>query len=173
MEKYIPDIYQRNIFTIDYQKLATNGIKCILFDLDNTLAPYYQKEPDRKLIDLFNNLKERGFTIAILTNSTKKRLEPFKNTLNVESIYSANKPNPKGFNEIIKKLEFSINEVAIIGDQILTDIVGGNKVGITTILTTPLVKKDFPLTRLGRVLENFIIYRLSNKNLFFRGSYYD
>lgn len=173
MEKYIPDIYQRNIFTIDYQKLALNGIKCILFDLDNTLAPYNQKEPDKRVIDLFNNLKERGFVVAILTNSTKKRVEPFQNILNVECIYSAKKPNTKKFDELIKKLEFSISEVAIIGDQILTDIVGGNKIGITTILTTPLSKQDFPITKLGRILENIVIYRLSNKNLFFKGNYYD
>lgn len=173
MEKYIPDIYQRNIYTIDYQKLALNGIKCILFDLDNTLAPYNQKEPDKRLIDLLNNLKERGFKIAILSNSTKKRVETFANSLGIEYTYSAGKPNPKKINEMIKNLNFNISEVAIIGDQILTDIVGGNKIGITTILTSPLSKEEFFATKIGRILEKIVIYRLSNKNLFLRGNYYD
>lgn len=173
MEKYIPDIYQRNIYTIDYQKLALNGIKCLLFDLDNTIAPYTQKEPDQKVIDLFNNLKERGFKVAILTNSTRKRVEPFEKILNVECKSSAKKPSTKCFNEIIDELKFNISEVAIIGDQILTDVVGGNKIGITTILTTPLSKQDFFATRIGRILESIVIYRLSNKNLFFKGNYYE
>lgn len=173
MEKYMPDIYQKSIFTINYQKLMTNGIKCLLFDLDNTLVPYYQKEPDRRIIDLFNNLKERGFTVAIISNSPKKRLEPFVEKLNVECSCSSRKPSTKGFKELMRKLDFNECEIAIIGDQILTDVVGGNKVGITTILTSPLVKKDFIITRFGRILESIIINRLSFKNLFFRGSYYD
>ncbi len=52
MEKYIPDVYQKSIYTIDYSKLKEKGIKCLLFDLDNTLAPYHIKMVDEKLIEI-------------------------------------------------------------------------------------------------------------------------
>ena len=59
MEKYVPDVYQKSIYTINYNKLKSNGIKCLLFDLDNTLVPYSIKRPTDKVIELFNSLKEQ------------------------------------------------------------------------------------------------------------------
>ena len=59
MEKYVPDIYQKSIYTIDYDKLKARGIKCLLYDLDNTLVPFDVKEADQKIKNLFDELKEK------------------------------------------------------------------------------------------------------------------
>ena len=91
MDKFIPDIYQKSIYTIDYKKLKKNGIKCLLFDLDNTIAPYKTLEPDTKVKELFANLSN-DFKIIIISNSNKNRLRPFKEKLNVDTAYSSKKP---------------------------------------------------------------------------------
>lgn len=173
MENYIPDIYQKSIYTIDYQKLLNRGIKCLLFDLDNTLVPASIKIPNKKIKDLFNELKEKGFKIILFSNSPKKRLKIFKDELEVDCCASAFKPFSRKFLAILKAYNYNVSEVAIIGDQLLTDILGGNKVGITTILINPVSAKDAFVTKLMRHYEKRIIRKLRSNNLFTRGKYYD
>ena len=74
MNNFYPDIYQKSIYTINYNKLKENGIKCILFDLDNTCVPYIDKTPTKKLAKLFDTLKEQNFKVIIFSNSPKSRL---------------------------------------------------------------------------------------------------
>lgn len=173
MEKYVPDVYQKNIFTINYQKLKQNGIKCLLFDLDNTLVPYTTRELDGRVKDLIDNLKEHGFTPILYSNSPRKRVQRYMDQLEIEGCWSARKPKIKKFLETIDKHEFTISEVAIIGDQLLTDVLGGNKAGITTVLITPIGNKDMIFTYIHRFFEKGIVRKMSKKNLFYRGKYYE
>jgi uncharacterized protein len=173
MEKYIPDIYQKSIYTIDYNKLWLRGIKCLLFDLDNTLVPSSIGEPTKKNIELFNELKELGFKVIIFSNAHKKRIKPFKDALEVDCCANAIKPFKKNFLKVLDEYNYNLNEVAIIGDQILTDVLGGNKVGITTVLINPISKKDTIMTKFNRFVERLIMKLLRKRNLFSKGKYYD
>ncbi len=173
MEKYIPDIYQKSIYTIDYSQLWLRGIKCILFDLDNTLIPANKSKPTKKNIELFKQLEEIGFKIIIFSNSTSKRVKPFSSRLGVEYHASSMKPFTKNFVKVLSKYNFEVDEVAIVGDQILTDILGGNTVGITTILVNKISNRDIIFTKLNRFFEKVIVNRLSKKDLFSRGKYYE
>ncbi len=173
MEKYIPDVYQKSIYAIDYSKLKEKGIKCLLFDLDNTLEPYHVKGADEKLVELFSKLKEMGFQLIIFSNSCKKRVKPFKEGLEVDCCANARKPHTNHFYRILKEYHLAENEVAIIGDQIMTDIVGGNRVGITTILVNPISVRDPFWTKPNRWLEKRVIKKLKNHDLFFKGRYYE
>ncbi len=173
MEKYIPDVYQKSIYAIDYTKLMEKGIKCLLFDVDNTLAPYHIKNVNDKLLELFTQLKEMGFQVVLFSNSGKKRLKPFKEELEVDCCANARKPNPKKFLHVLNTYHLSENEVAIIGDQMLTDIVGGNRVGITTVLVNPISLKDPFWTRPGRSREKRIMKKLRDRDLFVKGRYYE
>ena len=173
MEKYVPDMYQQSIYTIDYQKLLSKGIKCILFDLDNTLVPVTDRKPTDNLKELFEDLKTKGFKVIIFSNSPKGRLKPFKDELNVDCCASARKPCKEKFLLVLKEYGFGVNEVAIIGDQILTDIVGGNKIGILTVLVNPISNKDFFITKFNRFREKKIMKKLRDKNLFSKGRYYE
>ena len=78
MEKYIPDVYQKSVYTIDYQKLKSSGIHCLLFDLDNTLVPASVKVPNKRIKELFEDLKEQGFQLILFSNSPKKRVKAFR-----------------------------------------------------------------------------------------------
>ena len=81
---FVPDIYQKSIHDINYKKLKNNGIKCIIFDLDNTIAPVNVKSPSKRVKDLMAELDEMGFKLIIMSNATKKRIEPFKDILGLD-----------------------------------------------------------------------------------------
>ena len=173
MENYIPDIYVKSIYYIDYDKLKERGIKCILFDLDNTIAPLSLKKPNKKIKDLFKELKSKGFKIIIFSNSGKARLKPFKEDLEVDCAFNCKKPMKKKFNLILREYKYGVSEVAIIGDNIITDILGGNKIGITSILVNPISNIETPFAKISRMNEKIIMRKLTKKELFYRGKYYE
>ncbi len=173
MEKYVPDIYQKSIFTINYDTLLSRGIKCLLFDLDNTIAPLKEKTPNEKVKTLFQELKEKGFHLILFTNSPKMRARPFKDGLEIDCCSCARKPSPKKFLSVMKIYKYNFSEVAIIGDSMMDDIAGGNEVGITTILVNPLAKREYPIAWLKRKREKKIVKKLRDNDLFTRGRYYE
>lgn len=173
IELYKPDMYVKNIYCVDYKKLKSCGIKCILLDLDNTIVPVYMKKPSRKNKDFVEKLKEMGFKVIIFSNSGKKRLTPFKTILEVDCSPLSGKPFSKKFKTVINEYKFSESEIVIIGDQIPTDIYGGNKIGIFTILVTPISKREPIWTKINRLYEKSIINKLSRKKLFKKGEYYE
>jgi HAD superfamily phosphatase (TIGR01668 family) len=174
MDNFIPDIYQKSIYHIDYDKLLDDGIKCILFDLDNTCAPYKESEPNKRLIDLFETLKDMGFKLVIFSNAPKKRIYPFKKALNVDCLARAHKPIKKSFLKVINLFNYELSEVAIVGDQLYKDILGGNRAGIKTILVNPMSNKDMLLTMLiFRRLEKIKYKELAKKGLLVKGEYYE
>jgi len=173
MERYVPDIYQKSIHTINYDSLLSRGIKCLLFDLDNTIAPIDSKLPTKEVKRLFHILKKKGFKIVLFSNSPKTRVKRFADALNVESCSNAKKPSPDKFLSVIKVLGYNFSEVAIIGDSMIDDIAGGNGVGITTILVNRLARKEYPFAWLKRKYEKRVVKKLRNKDLFTRGRYYE
>ena len=173
LEKFVPDVYQKSIYDIDYKKLKKIGIKCLIFDLDNTIAPVTISKPTKKVRDLFEELKEMGFKVLIVSNSHKKRVAPFKDLLCVDSAYLALKPLKRKYNKILKMYNFKEDEIATIGDQLLTDIWGSNRMNFFTILVNPTSKTDFSLTKLNRFIENTIYEKLKSKDLLKKGRYYE
>lgn len=174
MDNFIPDMYQKSIYHIDYERLANDGIKCLLFDLDNTCIPYKDNEPNKKLIELFEDLKDMDFKIIIFSNATKRRIAPFKKILNVDCLAMAGKPRKKNFLKVLKLFNYNLSEVAIIGDQLYKDILGGNRVGIKTILVNPMSLDDYLITKLiFRKLEKKKYRYLAKKGLLVKGKYYE
>ena len=173
MEIYLPDIYQKSIYTIDYSKLLNRGIKCLLYDLDNTIAPGNSKEVTKKTKDLFTSLKQKGFKVCIFSNSPKFRTKIFTSELKIDGISSAGKPYTWKLRRFLKNNGYDKSEVAIIGDQLMTDIKVGNKVGITTILVNPVSERDFLFTRFNRFFEEKKMAKLTDKKLFHKGRFYD
>ncbi|NLL01764.1 MAG: YqeG family HAD IIIA-type phosphatase [Mollicutes bacterium] len=170
---FVPDMYQKSIYNIDYKKLKKNGIKCLIFDLDNTLTPVNLKSPSKKLKDLMEDLKNLKFKLIIVSNATKKRVEPFKDILCIDSAYLSLKPFRRKYQKVLKIYNFKENEIACIGDQLLTDIWGANRMGFTSILVNPIGTIDFALTKINRIIENSIYNILEKKELLKKGEYYD
>lgn len=172
LDLFIPDVYAQSIYNINYKKLKKNGIKCILFDLDNTIAPYKVMEPDLKVKELFARLGD-DFKVIIVSNNNKNRLRPFKEKLNVDVAFNSRKPFKYKYKKILEIYNFKIDEVVAVGDQLLTDILGANRMGFTSILVNRIAKYETVFTRINRFFESFVLKRLEKKNILVRGEYYD
>lgn len=152
-----PSRYIENVKKITLELLKEKKIKGLILDIDNTLIDY-----DKNLLEgtkeWCDNLKENNIKLCILSNTNKvKKVEKVAKILNLEYIYFAHKPSKKGFLKAQKLLGLNKEEIAIVGDQIFTDVWGGNRVGMYTILTKPIDKRDILLTRLKRPFEKIVI----------------
>ena len=172
MNNFIPDIYVKNIFAIDYKKLKKDGIKCILFDLDNTLAPIGEDKPSKDVQELFAYLDDLNIKAIILSNSSKKRVAPFKEVLNVDSSCMSAKPFKRKYKKVLKMFRYEFSEVAAVGDQILTDVFGANRCGITSIFVDKLKDEDKFFTKINRFIEKRILNSLKKKGIYEHEKYY-
>ena len=172
MKLLIPKMYQESIYTIDYDKLKNKNIKCLLYDLDNTCIGFKEKLPTKELEELFKELTKKGFKVIIFTNARQKRVVPFVK-LHIICHASSRKPFKKNFKKIMKQYRLAKEEICIIGDQLFTDILGGNKVGINTCLVNPLTEEDLIFTKIFRMLEKLCFNRMQAKGILTKGEYYD
>ena len=170
---FVPDKYYKTIYHIDYDKLYNQGIKCILFDLDNTLVPADVNKPSKKLKKLFYDLKVKGFKVVIMSNSSKNRVNIFKNELLVDSIFLANKPKPEKFLKIMQTYNLKESEIVLIGDELVTDIMGANKLDILSIYVNPISNINHYTSFLNKKLESAIKNKLQRNDLLVKGRYYE
>lgn len=167
-----PTMYYKNIYEINYKSLKKRGIKCLVFDLDNTLGLIENKKCPKATKTLLNKLK-KDFTILICSNNNNKRLSPYLSDLGIDGVAWSLKPSTRGLRIIKRKYELNKNEMCMIGDQIVTDIFSGNRFGVITILVDPLGKKDLKITALNRIIENRIVANYEKRGVFKRGDYYE
>lgn len=172
MDKFIPDMYQNSIYDINYKNLKKRGIKCLLFDLDNTLVSYMDSVPTNKVKNLFAKLED-DFKVIIMSNSGKKRLTPFKEQLNVDVACSSKKPLRGKYKKIMNIYNFKDFEIAAIGDQLITDILGANRMGFTSIFVNSLSNVEPPQTKFNRFWERKILKKLAKKGILEKGKYYE
>ena len=163
---FFPDVYIQSIYAINISYLKKKGIRGIIFDIDNTLVPYDVKEPTKEIIDFFKEFKQKGFKICLLSNNTKERVVRFNEGLEIHAIHKANKPLIYKFKRAMALLGTDKNSTAIVGDQIFTDVFGGNRAGLMTILVSPVSDKDEWITKVKRGIERRFInaYEKSRKN---------
>ena len=168
MSKFKPNMYYKSIYDINYNKLKNSNIKVLIFDLDNTIVLVNETVPNEKVIDLFNKLNS-DFKIFIASNNTKDRVRSIGNSLGVHAFYMVSKPSKKIKKLLLNKYSVEMNEVAIIGDQIMTDIFMGNRLGMHTILVDPMGNKDLKITFFNRCIEKLVMKKIKLK----RGEYYE
>ena len=172
MKKYIPNMYKKSIQDIDYEKLKEQNIKCLMFDLDNTLLKVHKSIPKKETFDLIKKLKKDFKVIIISNNTSKKRLKTAADYLKVDYIKFAMKPFSRGFRKVRTMYNFSKDEMCLIGDQLMTDVLGGNRYGVYTILVDPLSNDELKVTGVNRFFENRKLKKLDKSNLFKKGEYY-
>lgn len=160
-----PDYYVNSIYNINYQKLKDMGIKNIIFDIDNTLVKWKTPKINDKAKILLESLIDKGFNICILSNSSAKRVKNF--TDNNKILYFSGigiKPMKNKFYGALNVLKAKKEETCIVGDQIFTDILGGNRIGITTILVEPIDSNELITTMFIRKIEKKIKKKLNMNN---------
>jgi hypothetical protein len=154
---FTPDFYYESVFQIPYDELWKKNIRGLIFDIDNTLTSFGEKQPSAKVSALLTKLGRMGFRICLVTNNTNKRLGHFNEKMKLPGIANAIKPLTRGLKFAMKTMGTKPAHTVMIGDQLLSDVWAGKNAKVTTILVKPLSEKDFFLVRWKRVIERIIL----------------
>ena len=157
MKKLYPNIYLKKVEDITIQTLIKNKIKLLILDVDNTLIDYYQNLSEN-IVSWTKEMKGQGIKLYILSNTNNKdKVEKVAKKLDVPYKNFAMKPLKRGFRYIQKETNIKPENIAVVGDQIFTDVLGGNRSKMFTILVDPINnKKDYWYTAWKRPIENKI-----------------
>ncbi len=165
MKLLYPDLYLESIYELDFDKLAQRGIRGLIADLDNTLVAWKNQDIPEKLVIWIKKAERNNIRVCIVSNNNNKRVQGFADRIKLPAISNANKPGKKGFNIALKALDLPPEEVAVIGDQIFTDVLGANRLGMFSILVIPIDRREFFGTKLLRLLERLILRFIARKDL--------
>lgn len=152
--KLYPNVYFNNVQEITIEFLIKNKIKALILDVDNTLIDINENLSE-DIITWSNMLQGQGIKMYILSNTNKeKKVSKVAEKLEIPFEMFARKPFKKGFLKVQKILNINPKNIAVVGDQIFTDIIGGNKCNMFTILVDPVSEKDYWYTAWKRPIEN-------------------
>ena len=156
MKKIYPNLYYKKVEEITIETLLKNKIKLLILDVDNTLIDYY-KNLSEEVKQWAKEMKGQGIKLYILSNTNnKEKVEKVAKTLQIQYKNFAMKPLKRGFKYIQKETNIKPENIAVVGDQIFTDVLGGNRCKMFTILIEPIAEKDIWLTKVKRPIEIFI-----------------
>lgn len=160
-----PNVYFDKIEKITIEFLQKNKIKALILDMDNTLINYKKEMPDN-IEKWAKNLKGQGTKLYILSNTNnKEKVENIAERLEIPYKSFAKKPLKSGFLKVQKELGYTQEQIAVVGDQIFTDVIGGNRCGMFTVLVDSIDNKDFWYTIWKRPLENILKKKFRKKGL--------
>lgn len=149
-----PDEYAKSVFDVDFEKLYENGIRGLIFDIDNTLV-YQDADSTPQTDALFKKLTALGFKTTILSNNSEERVRRFVKNSGIPYISRARKPLKRGYNRALQLIGVKKGQAVFIGDRLLTDILGAKRTGIYCILVEYL-KKDKEKPNIIRKIEKFL-----------------
>ena len=139
LERFYPDAYVESAYAIDYEGFYQKGYRGIIFDIDNTLVPHGAPADDRAK-ELFSRLHGLGMKTALVSNNGEERVRPFAEKVESIYLYKAGKPKKDGYEKAMQQMGTDTENTLFVGDQIFTDIFGGNRAGLDTVLTEPIDK---------------------------------
>ncbi|MGL4521836.1 MAG: YqeG family HAD IIIA-type phosphatase [Bacilli bacterium] len=163
LKVFLPNLCVENVTDITVDYLKANGIKTVITDLDNTLIAWDKPHATDELIAWFSALEEAGFSLIIVSNNNEERVRVFAEPHNIPFIHKARKPLATAYRKAIQQMGVEENEVVMVGDQLLTDIFGANRLGIHSILVKPVVQTDGIPTRVNRFFERRILRKLKKQ----------
>lgn len=152
-----PDLYHTDVLSIDLGALAATGVSHLLIDLDNTLLPRDGSGISAEIRAWVAALPETGFSACLVSNNWHAHVEQTAADIGLPIVAKALKPLPHAFRKGLARLQASPETSAVVGDQIFTDVLGGNLLGMTTILVTPLSASDLPHTLFLRRIESRVL----------------
>lgn len=159
-----PNQRLESIYSIDPDRLRALGIRGLITDMDNTLVPWSDRRVYPELKRWLAGLRSRGFKLFIISNNSRERGGRLARELDIPAIWYAVKPRRSAFRRALQEMGLQPGEVAVVGDQVFTDVFGGNRLGLYTILVQPLSEKEFFWTRLMRQLERRVLDRLDQNS---------
>lgn len=168
---FTPDWYVASYRNLDLERLVRLGIRVLVCDIDNTLVAHDMADPDEAVFTFVDAVKKSGLHMVLLSNNVKERVERFAASLDVATYPFARKPLKKTYVKMMKDMNCQPHQVAVLGDQLLTDMLGANRVGCYTILTQPVAQRDLRCTKINRFFENFVFAVLKAQGKLRKGEF--
>ena len=150
---------------IDLTELTRLGIRGIIVDIDNTIIPWGSDVVDARIRLWLDELQAQGFKVCLVSNNKNKRVKAIGERLSMPFVARALKPAKAGFRQALDHMGLPPSQVAVIGDQLFTDVLGGNRLGLYTIWVRPLSSREFIGTKVHRQFEKIAVRLLRAKGL--------
>lgn len=154
---WLPDAYLGGVAEIPLDRLWELGVRGIVVDLDNTLVAYRESAVAPELAEWVRAARRRGFGVVLVSNNWSERVAAVGLHLDVPTVPSAMKPLPAAFLRALRVLGTPRAQTVVVGDQLLTDVLGAKLMGMRAILTEPLTEYGFITTRMMRVVERAVL----------------
>lgn len=154
---FIPDHYLTSLYVVQPERLLALGIRFIFLDIDNTLVPSHAPDADDRVIHLINTLKVAGIQPVLVSNARRSRVERFNRPLGLKAVGNAWKPFEGGFRQAMEISGARPEETVMVGDQVFTDVAGGNRCGLRTILVQPMHRAEPFWIRWKRLFEGLFL----------------
>lgn len=163
LERYFrPHAHYRKISEVDLDALWEEGYRGLILDLDNTLVPWRSAEIPEDVSRWTHAARERGFCLCIASNTRLyTRLSKVADILGACYVTGVSKPRRGGFRRAVEMMELNPEQVAVIGDQLLTDILGARRMGLRAILVDRISDREFFVTRINRMVERLIAWLIA------------
>lgn len=157
-ETFYPDEDVVSTYEIPFEELYDNGIRGVIFDIDNTLVPH-GAPADTRAKRLFLRLRKLGMETCLLSNNKEPRVASFARDVGGSNyIYKGNKPGIKGYRRAMELMGTDAGQTVFVGDQLFTDVFGAKRAGIHNILVRPIHPKEEIQIVLKRFLEAVVLY---------------
>ena len=160
----IPDYMFGTFSEVTPDFLQSIGVRALLIDIDNTLAPYEEPDPNQTILDWFDTLKKNGICVALVSNNHAPRVERFNKPLGLIAYPDSGKPGRKTLERAMRELGVTHAETAMLGDQLLTDCFAGKHIGLRAIIVPPIKDKTNLFFRSKRFLERPFIRKYAKQN---------
>ena len=158
LELLLPDEYVPSVCDIDLESLKSRRREVILIDLDNTLVPWRGYNVPLDVREWLQRARRQGINVCLVSNTRfPERLERLARELDLPFVSGVLKPRRGGFRKGLEALGASRERAVVVGDQVFTDILGGNRLGAYTILVRPLSRTEFIGTKISRVFERLVL----------------
>lgn len=148
---------------IDLQELKRLGIRGIIFDLDNTIIPWDSREMTAEVVVWMEGLLADGLKVGLVSNNRRRRVREIASLFSIPYVSRAYKPAKTGFRQVAAAMGLPATSLAVVGDQLFTDMLGGNRLGMFTIWVTPLSAREFVGTKVTRQFEKLAVRILQSK----------
>lgn len=151
--RLVPDKILASVGDITPELLISEGVKGLVLDIDNTLAPRHVPMPDETIIKWIKAMKKAGTKLYIISNNRTNRVTKFAKALELPFLCNGMKPFPRSFRRAMREMGVDPKSVVAVGDQIYTDVLGAHTAGIRAWLVLPIDPHENPFTRLRRQFE--------------------
>ncbi|MCM3632314.1 MULTISPECIES: YqeG family HAD IIIA-type phosphatase [Paenibacillus] len=166
VEVFLPKLRVKSIYDIPLDELYAQGIRGLITDLDNTLVGAKAPLATDELVKWLATVKQRGIDVVIVSNNNDSRVGAFAAPLGLRYIHAARKPAQRAFRRALELLQLEASQTLMVGDQLMTDVLGGNRMGLHTVLVAPISPNDEGfMTKVNRRMERIAIAKLRKRGL--------